>query len=55
LKLVFNGDKCFFKLTEVKAVTVPMYDELKEQTYFDAYHQDAKLAKFLPIALPKGK
>jgi len=29
LKLVLNGDKGFFKLTEVKAVTVPLYDELK--------------------------
>ena len=55
LKLVLSGRKKLLKLSEVKRVHVPFYDELSVAHMMKDMANDAMFMMYLPDKLPKGR
>jgi hypothetical protein len=55
LKTVFLNEKKLLKLSDVKFVQVPMYDELSVVTLWPLMQQDAEFMQYFPDKMPKGR
>ena len=55
LKAIFKNEKRLFKITEVKQITVPLYEELNVGKLYEHYKGNAQLAPYLPDAYGKGR
>ena len=55
LKEVFLNQKKLLKLSDVKFVQVPLYDELSVVKLYPLMQQDVEFMKHFPDKMPKGK
>ena len=55
LRLVFAEEKSLLKLSDVKWINVPRFDELSVESLEKQFKDDAKFQRFLPNRLPKGR
>ena len=55
LKEIFANRKCLLKLSELKTVNVPKYDELSVKQVYPMIKNDPQLNKFFPDKYPKGR
>jgi len=55
LKLVLADEKKLLKMSEVKHVNVPMYDELSVKNLWPIVKADEEVMMYLPNEFPKGR
>ena len=55
LRDVFRELKALFKVTEIKHIVVPHYEEISVKAVFETYKNDEALMKYLPEIRAKGK
>ena len=55
LRRIFAEEKSLLKLSDVKWINVPRYDELSVENLEKQFKDDAKFHRFLPDRLPKGR
>ena len=55
LKEVFAGTKALLKLSEVKSVNMPMYDEFSVKEFWPHMTDNAEFMRYLPSSFPKGR
>ena len=55
LKEVFLNHKKLLKLSDVKFVQVPMYDELSVVKLWPLMQQDVEFMQYFPDKMPKGR
>ena len=55
LKKIMKDEKLLLKMTDVKKVESPLYDELKVKDVWAKYKQDERINIYLPDSLPKGR
>ena len=55
LKDVFVNKKRLFKLSEVKRICVPLYDELSVIKLWPMMKNDEDFKMFFPTKMPKGR
>ena len=55
LRDVFRELKALFKVTEIKHIVVPHYEEISVTAVFETYKNDEALMKYLPEIRAKGK
>ena len=55
LKAVFKREKALLKLSEVKRINVPLYDELSVVSIWPMVKTDKHLMCYFPEKLPKGR
>ena len=55
LRLVFAEENSLLKLSDVKWINVPRFDELSVENLEKQFKDDAKFQRFLPNRLPKGR
>ena len=55
MKLILSEKKAFLKLSEVKWVNVPKYDELSVKKFWPLMQDVTDFMKFMPDPLPDGR
>ena len=55
LKQVLANEKSLMKMSELKAVNVPKYDELSVKQVYPMIKQDPKVHKYFPDRYPEGR
>ena len=55
LKLVLAKKKMLLKMSELKSVNVPKFDELSVKNIFPLIRQDVEVMKYFPDDYPKGR
>ena len=55
LREIFVEQKRLLKLSEVKWIAVPRYDELSVQNMYPKFKKDPQLSMLMPNHLPKGR
>ena len=55
LREVLAGHKKLLKMSEVKWINPPKYDEISVANLYPKFKDDAKVAVYLPTKLAKGK
>ena len=55
LRQILAEDKQLLKMSEVKQVNIPKFDELSVKNLFPKFKEDADVMSYLPDRLPSGK
>ena len=55
LKLVLANKKMLLKMSELKSVNVPKFDELSVKNIFPLISQDPEVLNYFPDDYPKGR
>ena len=55
LKQILSGQKMVLLQKDVKAIKVPLYEELNVDKLWKHYHLDERLHKYLPDHVAKGR
>ena len=55
LKQIFADEKKLLKLSELRVVNVPKYDELSVKNVFQNLKEDKEFMQYFPDVFPKGR
>ena len=55
LKQVFANDKRLLKLSELRTVNVPKFDELSVKNVYPQIQEDKQVMKYFPDKYPNGR
>ena len=55
LKLVLSGEKDLLKMTELRPINAPHYDEISVKNILPRVAKDEAIMRYLPTNLPNGR
>lgn len=55
LRQVFTNEKRLLKLSEIRPITVPLYDELSVKNLYSQMIEDPQIAMYLPNVMDKNR